>query len=164
MTFQGSTITAVIDGATVGHATDTSYLAGQVGLGTAGYQTQEFDNLSVTGIGTPPVANAYEIVNKGSGRALSVDANGFAVQSAYTAATSQQWQLTAGSGSAAGWLTVTERGLREGTRRARRLDARRAPSWSSGRPTAAPTSSGSCARTATGPTRSSAATRAWLSG
>jgi hypothetical protein len=109
VSFQGSTITAAIDGVTVGQATDTSFVAGQVGLGTAGYQTQEFDNLSVTAIGTPPVANAYEIVNRNSGKALSVDANGFTIQSTYTAATSQQWQLSVGSGGP-GWLTVTNVG------------------------------------------------------
>ncbi len=109
VTFQGSTVTAAIDGTTVGQATDASYVAGQVGLGTNGYQTQEFDNLSITPVGSPPIANAYELVNKGSGRALSVDANGFTVQSAYTAATSQQWQLSVGAGGP-GWLTVTNVG------------------------------------------------------
>jgi hypothetical protein len=104
VSFQGSTITAAIDGVTVGHTTDSSYLAGQVGLSTVGYKTQEFDNLSVTPIGTPPVANAYEVVNHNSGRALTVDANGFTIQSGYTGTASQQWQLT---GDGSGWLTVT---------------------------------------------------------
>jgi O-glycosyl hydrolase len=107
VSFQGSTITAMVDGVTVGRATDSSYFAGQVGLSTVGYRTQEFDNLSVTPIGVPPVANAYEVVNRNSGKALSVDANGFTVQSSYTGVASQQWQLT---GDGSGWLTVTNVG------------------------------------------------------
>jgi Ricin-type beta-trefoil lectin domain-like/Concanavalin A-like lectin/glucanases superfamily len=107
VSFQGSTITAVIDGTTVGQVTDASYPAGQVGLSTVGYKTQQFDNLSVTPIGTPPIANAYEVVNKNSGKALSVDANGFTVQSSYTGVAAQQWQLT---GDGSGWLTVTNVG------------------------------------------------------
>jgi O-glycosyl hydrolase len=106
VSFQGSTITAVIDGSTVGHATDSAYPTGQVGLGVNGYQTDQFDNLSVTPIGTPPPANGYEIVNKNSGKALTVSA-GLAVQSSYTGATAQQWQLT---GRADGWLTLTNIG------------------------------------------------------
>jgi O-glycosyl hydrolase len=107
VSFQGSTITAVVDGVTVGHAIDGSYPTGQVGLSTVGYRTQEFDNLSVTPIGVPPVANAYEVVNRNSGKALSVDANGFTIQSTYTGVASQQWQLT---GNGSGWLTVTNVG------------------------------------------------------
>ncbi|HEY7176834.1 MAG TPA: galactosylceramidase, partial [Micromonosporaceae bacterium] len=61
VSFQGSTITARIDGATAGTATDTTYPAGQIGLGVNGYRTEQFDNLSVTPIGTPPTVNAYEI-------------------------------------------------------------------------------------------------------
>jgi hypothetical protein len=103
VTFQGSTITAAVDGATVGQASDSSYLTGQVGLGVNGYQTDQFDNLTVTPVGTQPVANAYELVNKNSGKALTIDAGGHATQSAYTAATAQQWQLTT---TGAAWLTL----------------------------------------------------------
>jgi hypothetical protein len=48
LTFSGSTISAAIDGSTVGTVTDTTYPSGMVGLGTSGYQTDQFDNLSVT--------------------------------------------------------------------------------------------------------------------
>ena len=48
LSFSGSTITAAIDGTVVGRVTDSSYPAGMVGLGVDGYQTDEFDNLSVT--------------------------------------------------------------------------------------------------------------------
>jgi hypothetical protein len=107
ISFQGSTITAKIDGATVGTATDGSYPAGQVGLGVNGYQTDEFDNLSVTPIGTPPIANAFEIVNANSGKAMTVASGGLITQSTYASSTAQQWQLT---GSTSGWLTLTNVG------------------------------------------------------
>uniref|UniRef100_UPI0018926B46 ricin-type beta-trefoil lectin domain protein n=1 Tax=Catenulispora rubra TaxID=280293 RepID=UPI0018926B46 len=58
---QDTTLTAAIDGATVGSITDTSYSTGQAGLGVVGpvdattgyptanpYLTQEFDNFSLT--------------------------------------------------------------------------------------------------------------------
>jgi hypothetical protein len=48
LTFNGSSISAAINGTTVGTVTDTSYASGMVGLGTSGYQTDQFDNLSVT--------------------------------------------------------------------------------------------------------------------
>ncbi|HEV2641048.1 MAG TPA: ricin-type beta-trefoil lectin domain protein [Actinocrinis sp.] len=48
LSFQDSTITAAIDGTTVGTVTDSSYFTGQVGLGVDGYQTDEFDNLAIT--------------------------------------------------------------------------------------------------------------------
>ena len=46
--FSGDQITAGLDGATLGTVNDNSYGAGQVGIGVAGYQTDQFDNLSVT--------------------------------------------------------------------------------------------------------------------
>ncbi len=48
MTLQGSTISVAIDGVTAGSATDSAYQTGQIGLGVVGYQTDQFDNLSVT--------------------------------------------------------------------------------------------------------------------
>ena len=48
LTFTGSTISAAIDGTTVGTVTSSAYPAGMIGLGVDGYQTDEFDNLSVT--------------------------------------------------------------------------------------------------------------------
>ncbi len=46
--FSGSAITATIDGAQVGTASDSTFGAGQVGLGTGQGETAQFDNLSVT--------------------------------------------------------------------------------------------------------------------
>jgi hypothetical protein len=51
LTFNGRTITAAIDGTTVGSATDGTYITGMAGLGTGGYQTDQFDNLTVTAVG-----------------------------------------------------------------------------------------------------------------
>jgi hypothetical protein len=48
LAFSGNQIAATLDGTTLGSVMDTSYTSGQVGLGVAGYQTDQFDNLSVT--------------------------------------------------------------------------------------------------------------------
>jgi len=53
MTLQGSTISGSVDGTAVGSATDNSYQTGQVGIGVVGYQTDQFDDISITpGSGT----------------------------------------------------------------------------------------------------------------
>ncbi|MBD0739150.1 ricin-type beta-trefoil lectin domain protein [Streptomyces sp. CBMA29] len=46
--FSGDQITATLDGATLGTVNDSSYTSGQVGFGVVGYQTDQFDNLSIT--------------------------------------------------------------------------------------------------------------------
>ncbi|MEV0407371.1 ricin-type beta-trefoil lectin domain protein [Actinoallomurus sp. NPDC050550] len=48
LSMQGSTIAAKLDGATLGTVTDGTYTSGQVGFGVAGYQTDQFDNLSIS--------------------------------------------------------------------------------------------------------------------
>jgi hypothetical protein len=48
LTVSGATLTAAIDGVTVGSVTDAAYSSGMAGLGTSGYQTDQFDNFSVT--------------------------------------------------------------------------------------------------------------------
>jgi len=45
---QDTTLTAAVDGTTVGSATDASYTSGQPGLGVTGYQTDQFDNFALT--------------------------------------------------------------------------------------------------------------------
>ncbi|MEU3856468.1 RICIN domain-containing protein [Streptomyces sp. NPDC028722] len=47
LTFQGSTISAAVDGRRIGSVTDTSFQSGQAGLGIQGYRTDQFDNLSI---------------------------------------------------------------------------------------------------------------------
>ncbi|GAA3210558.1 ricin-type beta-trefoil lectin domain protein [Nonomuraea helvata] len=70
--FSGSTITASIDGAVVGTASDSSFAAGQVGFGTGQGVTAQFDNLSVVpGSGNPP-GSTTTLVNRNSGRCLDV--------------------------------------------------------------------------------------------
>jgi len=98
LTFNGSTITAAINGSTVGSVTDSSYGHGQVGLGIDGWQTDEFSNLSVTPVGTNPVAATYQILNANSGLALatagaSTSAGAGIVQATASTAADQQWQL-----------------------------------------------------------------------
>ena len=48
LTFKGATITASIDGAKVGSATDSTYPAGQVGIATSRTINAQFDNLTIT--------------------------------------------------------------------------------------------------------------------
>ncbi|MEV7098088.1 RICIN domain-containing protein [Amycolatopsis sp. NPDC051045] len=46
--FSGNRITASLDGAALGTVTDAAFTAGLVGVGVVGYQTNLFDNVSVT--------------------------------------------------------------------------------------------------------------------
>ncbi|MFC9396453.1 ricin-type beta-trefoil lectin domain protein [Streptomyces sp. NPDC057027] len=48
LTMQGSTLTAAIDGQTVGSVTDHSFTSGMAGLAVTGYQTQQFDRFALT--------------------------------------------------------------------------------------------------------------------
>jgi glycosyl hydrolase family 59/ricin-type beta-trefoil lectin protein/glycosyl hydrolase family 59 (putative galactocerebrosidase) len=91
LTVNGSTITAAIDGTTAGSATDGTYGAGMIGLGTSGYQTDEFDNLSVTPVGTQPAAGA---IVAGVNTAKCVDDNG---DSATDGTKVQMWDCNGGA-------------------------------------------------------------------
>ncbi len=46
--FSGDRITVSADGVNLGATEDSSYAAGQIGIGVVGYQTDQFDNLFVT--------------------------------------------------------------------------------------------------------------------
>ncbi|HEX4226198.1 MAG TPA: ricin-type beta-trefoil lectin domain protein [Pseudonocardiaceae bacterium] len=48
VTFQGTTITGSLDGKAIGSATDSWWTNGQAGIGVVGYQTDQFDNFSIT--------------------------------------------------------------------------------------------------------------------
>ncbi len=50
LSFNNASIAASLDGKSLTSITDTSYGAGQVGLGLAGYDLDQFDNLSITPI------------------------------------------------------------------------------------------------------------------
>jgi hypothetical protein len=98
LTVNGTTLTAAIDGTTVGSATDGTYGTGMAGLGTSGYQTDQFDNLTVTaagtqGAGTGPIvslADTAKCVDDNNGSS----ANGTKVQIWDCNGTgAQQWTL-----------------------------------------------------------------------
>ncbi|MFF7952159.1 ricin-type beta-trefoil lectin domain protein [Streptomyces griseorubiginosus] len=73
LTFSGSTITAVVDGATVGSATDGTWATGQIGYGTSQGETAQFDNLSITpGSGGSDGGTTGAIVGTASGRCVDV--------------------------------------------------------------------------------------------
>jgi Glycosyl hydrolase family 59/Ricin-type beta-trefoil lectin domain/Glycosyl hydrolase family 59 central domain len=98
LTFNGHTISAAINGTTVGTVTDSSYASGMIGLGTDGYQTDQFSDLSATLVGSatptgPIVAgvDTAECVDVNSGSA----APGTKVQmwDCNGSATSQSWTM-----------------------------------------------------------------------
>jgi hypothetical protein len=73
LTFAGSTITAGIDGATVGSANDSTWAAGQAGYATSQGETAQFDNLSITpGSGGGGGGPTGTIVGADSGRCVDV--------------------------------------------------------------------------------------------
>jgi hypothetical protein len=107
--FQGSTITATIDGTTVATVTNSSYSGGQVGLGTAGYYPVEYSDFSVTPGTTTSLAGTYTITNANSGNLLDAYENGTANgtlidQWAANGGTNQQWTLARNSD---GYYTIT---------------------------------------------------------
>ncbi|MEV4604280.1 RICIN domain-containing protein [Amycolatopsis sp. NPDC049253] len=92
LSFDGPKITVAIDGTTVGQVVDGTHPAGQVGLGVGGYQTEEFDNLSVTPIGHPAPMNAYRIV--AGGEALTSEGHGVVRAPFDPDSLAQRWELT----------------------------------------------------------------------
>ncbi|MCZ4101257.1 galactosylceramidase [Streptomyces sp. So13.3] len=106
-TFQGSQISAKLDGNQFGSVTDSSFQTGQAGLGIQGYRTDQFDNLSIT----PGTGGST-----GTGQVSSV-LNAAKCLDDYTASTTpgavvdlwdcnsssaQQWTISNGSVRAAG--------------------------------------------------------------
>jgi hypothetical protein len=92
LTFSGATITAAIDGTVVGNATDGSYSAGMIGLGTSGYQTDQFDNLSVTAGSGPPTVTGPIV--SGVSASKCVDDNG---DSSANGTKIQMWDCNGGA-------------------------------------------------------------------
>lgn len=72
LTFSGSTITAVVDGATAGSANDSTWGAGQIGYATSQGETAQFDNLSITPGSGGNGGTTSTVVGAGSGRCLDV--------------------------------------------------------------------------------------------
>jgi hypothetical protein len=95
LTFNGTSISAAIDGTTVGTVADGTYRAGMVGFGTSGYQTDQFDNLSVTLVGS---ATPTGPVVAGVNTADCMDDNG---GSATDGTKVQMW--TCNGGAAQNW-------------------------------------------------------------
>ena len=109
LSFQGSTITAKIDGVTVGTVTSSTFGGGLAGIGTAGYYPVQYSNFSVTPGTVPDLSGTYEIVSTRSGLALDAvgagTANGTLIdQWTYTAGTHQQWTLALNS---TGYYSIT---------------------------------------------------------
>jgi Glycosyl hydrolase family 59/Ricin-type beta-trefoil lectin domain len=98
LTFNGDTISAAINGTTVGTVTDSAYASGMIGLGTSGYQTDQFSDLSTTLVGS---ATPTGEVKAGDDAAECMDDNagsgtpGTKVQmwDCNGNATSQQWTM-----------------------------------------------------------------------
>ncbi|HEX6527486.1 MAG TPA: ricin-type beta-trefoil lectin domain protein [Streptosporangiaceae bacterium] len=99
LTLNGSSISAAIDGVTVGSATDSTYSSGMAGLGVAGYQTDQFDNLSVVAAGPAAPAGA---ITAGDNAGKCVDDNGGSTADGTHV---QMW--TCNSGTAQKWAMAT---------------------------------------------------------
>ncbi|MDY7089364.1 MAG: ricin-type beta-trefoil lectin domain protein [Actinomycetota bacterium] len=91
LTLNGATLTAAVDGVTVGTATDSAWVAGQVGYATGQGVTAQFDNLTITPLGAEPGPTG-EIRGAGSNRCLDVNA-----QSQADGAVVQIWDCNGGA-------------------------------------------------------------------
>jgi hypothetical protein len=95
LSFQGDQIAALVDGNQVGSVTDATYASGQVGIAVVGYETPQFDNLSIQP-NTP--APLYTIVNSIDGLCLGVaggstDPGSLIEQDVCTCTADQQWYV-----------------------------------------------------------------------
>ncbi|WP_406314309.1 ricin-type beta-trefoil lectin domain protein [Streptosporangium sp. NBC_01639] len=95
--FSGNQITATADGTTLGTVTDTAFTTGLAGLGVVGYQTNLFDNFTVT----PNAAGDFGGILKGQESGLCVDVPGFTQANGAavnlwdcSGATNQSWTAT----------------------------------------------------------------------
>ncbi|MFH9075655.1 RICIN domain-containing protein [Streptomyces alboflavus] len=100
--FQGSKITARIDGTTVGTVNDTTHPAGMIGYGVSEWDRAQFDNLKVRP--GAPATNRYKIVNRNSGKSLAVRGGSTAdgapvVQWRDLGTPAQRWRLKAVGGA-----------------------------------------------------------------
>jgi O-glycosyl hydrolase len=95
--FSGNQITATADGATLGTAVDGSFGTGQVGLGVVGYQTDLFDNLTIT-----PNAGANVGVLRGQDSGRCVDVPGATQTNGTVVAL---WDCNGGTNQSWTWTT-----------------------------------------------------------
>ena len=101
LTFSGSTVTAVADGTTLGSVSDSTFGAGQVGLGTSQGETAQFDNLQVVAAGGGNGGSAAPLRNANANRCLDVpgqaQSNGTQLNLwDCNGGTNQQWTTTSG--------------------------------------------------------------------
>jgi O-glycosyl hydrolase len=92
LTVSGSTLTAAIDGVTVGSATDGTYSSGMAGLGTSGYQSDQFDNFSVTAAGGGGSATGPIVAGVNTAKCVDDNAN-----SAAPGTKVQMWDCNGGA-------------------------------------------------------------------
>ncbi|MFE9424932.1 RICIN domain-containing protein [Kitasatospora sp. NPDC006697] len=100
LAFRGTALTASLDGAVLAETTDDTLGAGQIGLGTGGYQPAQFSGLTITPNGVPArLDGSYRLVNAASGRQLAADSDAL-VQGDQPVT----WRLT---GTGDGYYTVS---------------------------------------------------------
>ena len=104
LTLNGHTISGAIDGTTVGSVTDSTFAGGMVGLGVNGYQTDQFDNLSVTPLGSTTPTGP---IIAGDNTAKCVDDNG---NSSANGTKVQMWDCN--GGAAQNWTIETDGTIR----------------------------------------------------
>ncbi len=95
--FSGNRITATADGATLGSVDETSFVHGNIGVGVVGYQTNQFDNLSIT----PNPPGSFGGILKGQESGLCADVPAYTQTNGTVVnlwdcndGTNQQWTLT----------------------------------------------------------------------
>ena len=126
LTFSGNTISAAVDGTTVGSVTDYTFGSGQVGYATSQGETAQFDNLSITP-GSSGNPNVGALHAQGAGKCLDVP-NGSTTAGTQTdiwdcnGGANQIWthtssgQLTVYSGSSQLCLDASGQGTTAGTK------------------------------------------------
>jgi hypothetical protein len=95
LTFNGAAITAAINGTNVTTVNDSTYASGMVGFGTSGYQTDQFDNLSVTPVsGSTGGGGSTGPITAGDDSSQCIDDNG---QSSANGTKIQLWTCNGGA-------------------------------------------------------------------
>ncbi|AUG75496.1 galactosylceramidase [Kitasatospora sp. MMS16-BH015] len=116
---QDSTLTATVDGTTLGSATDAAFTNGQAGLGVTDYHTDQFDNFALT----PGTATTHTgpVTSALPGKCLDDNGNSAADGTAVqlwdcTGGAAQTWTWSNGTLTHAGkCLDVTGQGTTNGT-------------------------------------------------
>ncbi|MFB7617476.1 ricin-type beta-trefoil lectin domain protein [Kitasatospora sp. NPDC056181] len=121
LTMQGSTLTAAIDGQSVGSATDHAFTSGMAGLAVSGYQTDQFDSFALTpGTGgssfTGPVTSGLAGKCLGASAAPAADGTKAVLRSCNSTDPAQTWTWDNGRLLSGGkCLDVVGQGSTDGT-------------------------------------------------